>query len=539
MTTQQHHLPIAEDAVQEAAKEFAEASMPGVAPDDFPITSNGDMALQLSSRLNESDALLWNIERDPCLRSTIIAVSLLDGTPDWSSLRERIVTACRQVPRLRQKVVETPARVGPPRWQFDKHFDLDYHLRRVVVPPPGDLRAALDMAAPMAMAAFDKDRPLWEFTLVEGLDNGRSAFIQKVHHSFTDGVGGVELAQLLLDDMTDGTEKRTDAGSDVRTEAGTRHLSSTTSRRREAVSHARSAASVDVGRSGGLASVIDAVGANMRMTAAFSVRSATVLPALAATAVQHPSRLVRQTIRSVQSVAKLLAPVSTPMSTVMIRRGMSRRLEQFDVPLDALLAAAHAADSSLNDAFLASIAGGMRRYHEHHGVPVEGLRVTMPINLRRPDDPQGSNRFVPARLVIPVSTLDPAKRMRELGVLAAAWRREPSLSFSDVIAGVLNRLPIVATTSLFGGMLKAVDLVATNVPGIHQRVSLAGAEVIGEYAFAPTSGAALSIALLSHGTSCCIGVNVDTEAVDDPDVLVGCLVDGFTEVLAVAGQQVR
>src|SRR6202008_4873887 len=111
--------------------------------------------------------------------------------------------------------------------------------------------------------------------------------------------------------------------------------------------------------------------------------------------------------RGVRSVGKLLAPVTEPLSPVMARRGMSRRLDAFDVPLDALRSAGHAVDGSLNDAFLAAIAGGMRRYHEHHEAPVESLRVTMPINLRRDGDRSASNRFTPARFAMPVSTVDP------------------------------------------------------------------------------------------------------------------------------------
>ncbi|MEP7113666.1 MAG: wax ester/triacylglycerol synthase domain-containing protein, partial [Ilumatobacteraceae bacterium] len=149
-----------------------------------------------ASHLNASDALLWSMEKDPCLRSTIVAVSLLDRSPDWKRLHLRIAEACELIPRLRQHVVATPLRIGPPQWQLDEFFDIDFHLRRTIAPEVGDLRSVLDIAGLMAMSAFDKDRPLWEFTLVEGLTGGRAAFIQKVHHSITDGVGGVKLGQL-------------------------------------------------------------------------------------------------------------------------------------------------------------------------------------------------------------------------------------------------------------------------------------------------------------------------------------------------------
>jgi hypothetical protein len=204
------------------------------------------------------------------------------------------------------------------------------------------------------------------------------------------------------------------------------------------------------------------------------------------------------------------------------------------VSLDEALAAAHAAGGTLNDAFLAAVAGGLHRYHEVHGATAERLRVTMPINLRATDDTLGNNRFTPVRFALPIGVADPVERMHQLGELARKWRAEPALPVSNIIAGVLNRLPVAATTAVFGSMLKGVDLVVTNVPGLPTPVYLAGAEVLRHYAFAPPSGAACAIALMSHGDQACIGVNVDASAVPDPDVFTDCLRQGFHEVLAGA-----
>ncbi len=456
---------------------------------------------QFSSHLNESDSVLWSIERDPVLRTTIMAISLLDRSPDWNLLCRRMDEACRQVPRLRQKVVSTPLRVGPPRWQDDEHFDISYHLRRTVCPAPAGLRSVMDMAGLQAMAAFDKDRPLWEFTLVEGLVGGQAAFIQKVHHAFTDGVGGIKLAGLLLNDSPSPRARRNIAPAVISKKVGP------------------------------VEAVVQPLVSNARMVGALSLDGARAFPSVAAAAALRPDRAVDTGVRSARSIAKLLAPATTPLSPIMVGRGLSRHLAAFDVPLADMLAAAHAAESTLNDAFLASVTEGLRRYHERHGSPVTALRVTMPINLRRPGDELGNNRFVPARLTIPIDALDAEQRMQRIGVLSRRWRAEPALPLSNVIAGVLNRLPIAMTTSIFGGMLKAIDFVATNVPGLPNRVYLAGAEVLREFAFAPPSGAAFSVALLSHGDRCCIGINIDTTAVPDADELIACLREGFDDVL--------
>jgi hypothetical protein len=215
----------------------------------------------------------------------------------------------------------------------------------------------------------------------------------------------------------------------------------------------------------------------------------------------------------------------------MDHRGRSRRLEAFEVPLEAMQAAGHAAGGTLNDAFLAAVARGMRDYHERHGAWVPALRVTMPINLRATDDPAGGNRFTPVRFVLPIADDDPMAQMHRIGALTRRWRHEPALSASDAIAATLNRPPVVATTALFGSMLKGFDLVATNVPGLSGPTYLAGAEVLAHHAFPPPSRAACGIAFMSHGARGCIGITVDTAAVPDPATLRDCLVDGFATIL--------
>ncbi len=96
-----------------------------------------------------------------------------------------------------------PFRLGPPRWSVEETFDIDFHLRRIRLPEPGTERALLNVLQPIATAGFDRARPLWEFTLIEGLVGAdgteNAAFAMKVHHSVTDGVGGMALLAHLVD----------------------------------------------------------------------------------------------------------------------------------------------------------------------------------------------------------------------------------------------------------------------------------------------------------------------------------------------------
>src|SRR4051812_18659599 len=124
--------------------------------------------LRYESRMSDSDALMWTIEKDPLLRSTITAVSLLDQAVDAGRFREKVDRAARLIPRLRQRVVGNPFSVAPPRWEVDPNFDLGYHLRVLQVGGAGTEDDLLALAQWVGMQGFDRARPLWELYLVDG-----------------------------------------------------------------------------------------------------------------------------------------------------------------------------------------------------------------------------------------------------------------------------------------------------------------------------------------------------------------------------------
>ena len=362
---------------------------------------------------------------------------------------------------------------------------------------------------PIAGTSFDRARPLWEFTLIEGLDGPdgeRAAFVMKVHHSLTDGVGGMELLSHLVDIARDAAPPNDDNLPAV---PAPEHIST-------------------------IALVRGSLAHNRRRVLGVAQR----LPLTGASALLHtvrdPLGTASEFLRTVRSIARTLAPATSPMSPIMVDRGLGRRLGAFDVPLDDLKKVAKACEGSLNDVFVAAVVGGIRRYHERHGCAPEALRMTLPINLRSADDDAGGNRFAPARFPIPTAIDDPRERVHAIRALVKEWRAEPALQMTSALAGALNRLPTTTTTALFGGMLKCCDFVTSNVPGAPVPVYTAGAQVERLYAFGPPSGSAFNVTLISHCELCCIGIVIDTTAVPDPDVLVDCLRSGFDEMLALA-----
>src|ERR1700675_738490 len=124
--------------------------------------------------MRSSDAFTWAMESDPRLRSTVVTVLTLDRSPDWDDVCERFDRITRKLPMFRQRVVESPA-PAPPRWEYAPDFDLRFHIRRVGAPKPGDLDGVLEMARLAAMEDFDRARPLWRVTLIDGLEDGGAA----------------------------------------------------------------------------------------------------------------------------------------------------------------------------------------------------------------------------------------------------------------------------------------------------------------------------------------------------------------------------
>jgi diacylglycerol O-acyltransferase len=452
--------------------------------------------------VNDVDAFTWLVERDPLLRSTICSVVVLDRLPEWAQLVARMDRVSRQVPGFRQRLTEAPLRrLTPPQWVVDADFDLSFHLRRVAVPSPGGLEAVLELARTNAMAGLDRDRPLWDLTVVEGIEGDRAAVVIKMHHVLSDGVGGMQIAALLFDLER---EPR-DLGPMPPPPVGTPPTT------------------VDLVR--------DALSFNASRAARTVTHAARGALAGAAHAVRDPRAVLADVRETLRAAGRVNAPMPETLSPVMTGRHGWWQFDVLDAPVDDLRATAKRAACTVNDAFLAAVVAGLASYHERHGVTVPELRVTMPISLRAADDPIGGNHASAGRFTVPVGSPGTAidTRMADIHELVARARHDSTMPLSN-LAGVVN----VLGPRYAGTMLKHIDFLASNVPGIEVPVYLAGAEALAFYGFGPPMGAALNVTLLSYRETAFIGVNSDAAAVPDRDVLVDCLRAGLEEVLAAA-----
>ncbi len=154
---------------------------------------------QFDRKMSDAEGLMWRLEKDPHLSSTFAAVTILDRPPDFDRLLARMDRAVHVVERLGQRVQPAPVNLTAPTWVTDSNFDLRYHVRHIALPKPGTMRQLLDLATLITCDPFDRTRPLWQFVVVDGLRGGKSALVEKLHHTITDGEGTVKLSLQFLD----------------------------------------------------------------------------------------------------------------------------------------------------------------------------------------------------------------------------------------------------------------------------------------------------------------------------------------------------
>jgi diacylglycerol O-acyltransferase / wax synthase len=463
--------------------------------------------------LSPLDYLFHRGESHPSTRSAFLNLEILDRPADWGRLREAMDRASRVVIRMRQKVVIPPLPATPPRWVVDPDFDLDYHLRRVALPAPGTLRQLLDLAELTLQSPLDTSRALWEAIYVEGLEGGRSALLTKLSHAVTDGLGGIALFEQVYDTERDAAPRPmpplpvpSDLSGNDLLRGSLRRLPETTF-------------------AAGQRLLGNAAGATARL-------------------ITQPGGTVTEAVRFADSARRMLSPPPAGPSPLLRRRSLVSRTVVLEVPLTDLRAAAKAVEvpggrrASVNDAYLAALCGGLGRYHEMLGVPVDALPLALPVSLRSGDDPASGNRFTGVTIAAPVGESDPVERMRQVREQVIARRSEPAIDVIGRLAPVLTLLPDEALYEVFERITPA-DVQASNVPGYAQETFLAGARVERQYGLGPLPRVGMMAILISRAGTCTVAFRYDTASFSAAEQLEKCLQAGFDEVVELGRPPAR
>ncbi len=449
---------------------------------------------------------MLTVERDPILRSSFLNLTLLDRAPDYERFRARMTGAIRGVPRLRQRVELAQLPLTPPEWVDDPDFDLGYHLRRVALPAPGTDRQLLDLGAQWLQDPFDPRRPLWKMTIVEGLSGGRAALLAKLHHTVTDGVGGVRVSSSFIDLSRDAPDPEPVDSNGIdepgRFESGPARLMTEMRRQLGRVPHA--------------------------VTGMWSgaVEIAT-----------HPQSLGREAadvMESARSVVRQGLVTDGARSPLWAgKRSTARHFEILSIDLDEAKGTAKALGGTVNDVFVTGVTGGAAAYHRARGVDADELRISMPVSTRH-DRSVGGNAFTPARVLVPAGIIDPVERFRAVHDRLTEVKAERALGLADALTGVLTGLPGPLLTRLVRQQVQTVDLAASNVRGAPVEIFVAGARVLSNHPMGPTGGTAFNASVLSYCSQLDMGINSDAAAIDDPVLLRHCIAESLAEVMTAA-----
>ncbi len=455
--------------------------------------------LHFDRRMSDAEAVMWRLEKDPYLSSTFANVTILDKPVDAARLRARMEYAAHQVPRLRHRVQPTPGNLSAPLWVDDPGFDIAYHVRHIALPKPGNRQQLAELAALIAADPFDRTRPLWQFTVVDGLRGGKGALIQKLHHAVADGEGSIRLSMQFLD-----------LERDVPTPAASADVLD------------------DEPAPDPSAAVREIVAGSLRLPLAV-VRQLRDLLA-------EPARLPEAGAAALDTLRGMVSQLSDAdhaHSPLWTARSLHRVLETVRVPLENVRGAAKALGGTINTAFLTAAAGAAGAYHRELGEPVDHLRASMAISTRT--EGSGANAFSLARLLVPTGKMTVAERFHAIDEAAGRARGESATASLETISAIASTLPTSVVTRVARQQAESVDFATSNVRAANFPCYIGGALVLENYPLGPLAGVAFNLTAMSYCGSFDMGLHVDRAAVSQPDLLRRCVEDAFAELAAAAG----
>lgn len=475
--------------------------------------------LHFEDRMSDAEALMWNVEKDPWLNPSGGVVMVLDRPADFVRFRARLQAAVATIPRLRERVVPGLGRLSAPLWRTDPEFDFDYHVRHVMLPAPGSRRELYDLATRLYEDPYDRTRPLWQFFVIDGLASGEGALFWKTHHSITDGIGAVRLAEQYMD-----IERNPAPAPDVDLDAVL-----------------AAACEAERGTGAPAGNLVRAARTSLAPLAgrAFSVArrfagEAAIWPADPTRPVERAARMARTGRVTVNDLVGSSGdhPGGSPLWT---NRSRHRHLEALSLPLGDVKTAAKTLGGTVNDAFLTGITEASVRYHDARGVTVDWFNGTFVVSTRD-DDVVGGNSFTPTRVQLPGGPMTVEERFAEVHRLAAAKRaRLGGGNALGGLASVANLLPTSLVTSMARAQAARIDFATSNFRAAPFEVYVGGGKIVENYTIGPVAGTAFNVTTMSYNDNLFVGVNVDPVAVADPGDLRDCMVAAFADLLHAGG----
>jgi len=455
-----------------------------------------------AARMSTRDAGFLYLER-PHAPLHIGCVAVVEGQLSLRELAARIEARLPRLRRYAQRAVPVPFDLAHPSWEDDPAFDVRDHLFRWALPPPGGSAELREASAALLTRRLDRSRPLWEMHLFEGLDGGRTALLQLVHHCMIDGVAGVQLLEELLDTAPDVTDRPSVLPEPLPLPSASRRVGT-------------------------------ALGDSLRrqLGAAGQLLEVVRKPAAARESVRR--------LRDAAYSALRLATADVPLLPWNGRLGWRRNLAFTRLPLAGVSRIRSAHGGTVNDVVLCVLAGGLHRYLRASGHPTRGLEVValVPVSLRRPEESHSLGNRISGMLVpLAVDPLQEHPRLAATRAITERLKASAAWAGIDALLAVLDDVPVPLLSGLGRGLRSArlANVVATNVPGPRETRWLCGSRVGELYGIVPiVDGMGLGLAVLSYDGWLHVGLNADAALVPDVEKLEQGIREAFAELAASA-----
>jgi diacylglycerol O-acyltransferase len=420
---------------------------------------------------------------------------------------------------FRRRLTELPGGFDRPYWVDDPSFDLEYHVRHIGLPQPGDWRQLCIQVARLHARQIDLRRPPWEITVIEGLNcipgvpKGSFAMALKLHHCAVDGMASVQMIAAMHDLAADSP---------------------------------RPAAPDNPWHPAALPTTADLLSRSAIKAALYPLRAGTVLASSVPKVVRGLVGLPGQLVRGVSKVAEVGAPSFPPKTcfnqTISPHRVFEARFHDL---ADFKRIKACVPGSTINDVALAYVGGALRQYLDGHGeLPDESLVAACPISLRDASDSGGKGNMLFGRLqTLGTDIADPLERLTTIAASTAGSRSESDHSTRTQLIELIGTVP----TSLLGVAAKAASVLpfsgptvanttVTNVPGPAEPIFFRGARLLRAAGLGPLIGGLNLIHVVaSYNGILSIGATADRDALPDPATYAECMEHAFQDLLSCSG----
>lgn len=423
------------------------------------------------------------------------------GAPEVERVREQLDARLSLLPRFRRRLSEP--RTGGlswPTWVEEEAFDIATHVRHARLPAPGGPEELLDWLADFYSHRLDRAHPLWEMTLIDGLEGGRWAIAAKVHHCLVDGMSGASVVSLILD-------AEPDPPADSQGLLGA----------------FQPPPDNEGGIHGPRSLITEAARAGLDLA-------------------RHPRKLGDMLSRS-RGVAELLVRDElrgAPRSSLNVEIGATRRLAEVAVPLEELKRVKRELGGTVNDVVLAASAGGLRSLLLSRGEQPDrrGLRAMVPVSLRRASETVAlGNRVSSLFVELPVAESDPLERYRGTIEAAEELKRGEQAAGAETLVDLAGIAPPVlhAAVARLSYAPRLFNVTITNVPGPQVTLYGLGGRLVRIFPLVPIFAYhALGIAVASYDGEVVFGLAADRAAVPDLDVLARGIEAALAELGSLA-----